>query len=80
MPRRSEDTTLYPVTIIDSPSTTSSGSDRVKIHYLGYSSNFDERRCLADLVQLDSPYIGDQYNFNRRLAISLNLHLHVKGK
>ena len=45
------DDKLYPIEIIDSE------RDRVKVHYVGYDSSYDEWRESGDVVPLDSPDI-----------------------
>jgi len=72
--RSSKDNTLYPVTIV---------STQPEIHYLGYSSAFDEWRHLGDLVQLDSlsSYnIANKYDFNQHLAIKIKSSLTSQRK
>ena len=54
----SEDTMLYPIDVMQSTDT------HVKIHYIGYSLKFDEWRAREDVIQLDSPCIVDDYDFN----------------
>ena len=62
----SQDSTLYPISI--APSTNST-TNLVKIHYLGYSSRYDEWRAVSDLVELDTPCaLEEQYDFNQHLA------------
>ena len=63
---------LYPVTILEGESN----NDQVKIHYVGYSSDYDEWRDLCELEALDEDMETDGStgvsNFNLLLPSSKN--------
>lgn len=70
-----QDSALYPVTI------TQSTSNRVKIHYIGYSSRYDEWRTISDLIHLESPvYISEDYGFTQDLALKIKSSLSSQRK
>ena len=74
----SQDGTLYPISIIPSSNST---SNLVRIHYLGYSSRYDEWRAVSDLVELDIPHaLKEQYDFNQDLAQKIKSSLSSQRK
>ena len=75
---RSQDDALYPVTVVPSANST---NNYVKIHYIGYSSSFDEWRYTNDIVHLGpSPYILEDYSFNEDLALKIKSSLTSQRK
>ena len=64
----SEDVTLYPVALLPERST----DNRLLIHYIGYSSDYDEWREPEDLVQLQSPCLtSEEHGFHQDLALKI---------
>ena len=53
-----------------------STTDLVRIHYLGYSSRYDEWRAVSDLVELDTPCtLKEEYGFDQDLAQKITTSL-----
>lgn len=57
---------LYPVTVVPSVGST---NNRVRIHYLSYSSRYDEWRDINNLAHLESPCILEDYVQSMLLVI-----------
>ncbi len=68
---------LYPVIVVPS---TDSTNNRVRIHYLGFSSRFDEWRNTNDLVHLESSCILEDHDFNEDLALKIKASLSTQRK
>ena len=67
------DTALYPVEII---STDTDRPGYVRVHYVGYSSKFDEWKPCDDVVTTElSAFVDEKYDFNRELAFKLKSSL-----
>ena len=67
---------LYPVTVM-----SASASGRLLIHYVGYSSKYNEWRQPGELVQLDSPCIvPEKYDLHQDLALNIKALLVSKCK
>jgi len=65
--------TLYPVEV-----TSSSSEDRVKIHYVGYSTQYDEWRPRSDIIHLREtsiPQGDEEFSFHKELAVRIKSSL-----
>jgi len=65
--------TLYPVEVI-----SSTNEDRVKIHYVGYSTRYDEwrpRRDVIHLVETPIPQADEEFSLHKELAVRIKSSL-----
>lgn len=69
-----DDDTLYPVRIISS-GTNVHMAGNVRIHYVGYSSKYDEWRAVDDLVNVGTSSYVEEYSFYGDLALRLKSSL-----
>jgi len=61
--------TLYPVEVI-----SSTNEDRVKIHYVGYSTQYNEWRPRSDVIHLVKtpiPQADEDIRFHKDLAVRI---------
>ena len=63
--RTKKDEKLYPIRVLEEE------GDRVKIHYEGYSDDFDEWRPAADIVVPEQPEVYQPFHLHSELAIKI---------
>ena len=77
---RCNDSTLYPVEVIEEDSV----AGRVKIHYVGYSARYDEWRDNNDIVdtsgEIPRPLLGTNFSLFQELACKIKLALKSSRK
>lgn len=74
----SYDDTLYPVSVYENECDD---QGRVKVHYIGYGSEYDEWREPTGLVHLDSPcVVSEKYDFHQELALRIKSALIASRK
>ena len=72
------DDTLYPVSVCENEQDN---QGRVKVHYIGYGSEYDEWREPAGLVHLDSPcVVSERYDLHQELALWIKSALTASRK
>lgn len=72
------DDTLYPVEIISLTDPANEGN--VRIHYVGYSSAYDEWRPRNDIVNFVSPSVSEKFCLHKELALRLKSSLVSRRK
>ena len=77
---RCNDSTLYPVEVIEEDSV----AGRVKIHYVGYGARYDEWRDNNDIVdtsgEIPRPLLGTNFSLFQELACKIKLALKSSRK
>jgi len=77
-PRQEADDTLYPVSVISSEQDS---QGRVKVHYIGYGTEFDEWRNPTGLLSLESPCdSSEKYDLHQDLALRIKAALSSSRK
>ena len=72
------DDTLYPVSVCENEQDD---QGHVKVHYIGYGSEYDEWREPAGLVHLASPcVISERYDLHQELALRIKSALTASRK
>lgn len=75
---RESDDTLYPVEIVSAAATGGTDPENegdVRIHYIGYSSAYDEWRPRDDIVNFVSPSVSEKFCLHNELALRVKSSL-----
>lgn len=72
-PSQEVDDALYPVSVV---SNEQDSQGRVKVHYIGYGTEFDEWRNPTALIPIESPCdTSEKYDFHEDLALRIKAAL-----